>query len=188
MSNESASNQVALPSGQQGGQSGEPRRAPRRTTMVPGPSGGALVGATLTLLLGFLLGISNQGAEGTSMSLRVPALLAALLMVGQGVVDFRRALVAKPTVEQVSESASAPISRELPTGKPARSGRQSVSVAPAVKPTLSTLAVPIVVLALAAWLGWADLVTTAPDSLAVLSLVASFALFALGWSLLPTRH
>jgi hypothetical protein len=184
MSTDPVSNQVALPSGQQPSQ----QRTPTRTAVVPGPSVGALVGATLTFLLGILLGISNQGAAGTSMNLRVPALLAALLMVGQGAVDFRRGLVAKPTVEQIPENTPPQLTRELPPSKTVRTPRQNVSVMPPVKPTLSTLAVPIIVLTLAAWLGWADLVTSAPDSLAVLSLVASFALFALGWSLLPTRH
>ena len=165
-----------------------PQNPRTRTAVVPGPSVGALVGATLTLLLGLLLGISNQGASGTSMSLRVPALLAALLMVGQGVVDFRRGMVAKPTVERVPEDEPPVITRELPQGKASKAPRQNVSVMPVPKPTPSTLAVPISVLLLAAWLGWADLVTSAPDSLAVLSLISSFALFALGWSLLPTRH
>ncbi len=190
MSSEPVSNELAVQQSPQSGQSQQSgqQRTPTRTAVIPGPSVGALVGATLTVLLGLLLGIANQGASGTDMSLRVPALLAALLMVAQGVVDFRRGLVAKPTVEQIPENTPPTVTRELPTGRPGKLGRANASVAPAVKPTLATLSLPISVMLLAAWLGWADLVTEAPDSLAVLSLVASFALFALGWSLLPARH
>jgi hypothetical protein len=41
---------------------------------------------------------------------------------------------------------------------------------------------------LAAWLGLADLRVSAPASLSVLSLIAAFALFALGWGLLSARR
>jgi hypothetical protein len=138
------------------------------------------------LLLGVLLGIANQSAGGTSLNLRLPALLAALLMVGQGAVNFQRGLVSKPTVERVPEDEPPALTRELPTGKvrPVR----NVSALPPTRPTPATLAVPITVMVLASWLGLADLTTPAPDSLSVLSLIAAFALFALGWSLLPTRH
>jgi hypothetical protein len=166
----------------------QPQQPPprTRTAVVPGPSLSALGGATLTLLLGGLLGIANQAASGTSMSLRFPALLAALLMVGQGVISFQRGLVSKPTVERVPEDEPAMLTRELPVSKmrPVR----NVSALPPVRVTPATLAVPITVMVLAAWLGLADLTTQAPSSLSVLSLIAAFALFALGWSLLPNRH
>ena len=62
---------------------------------------GALIGAIITLLLGLALGLSNYGAGSTPMQLRFPALLAALLMVGQGVVDIRRILTPRPRLQPV---------------------------------------------------------------------------------------
>jgi hypothetical protein len=41
---------------------------------------------------------------------------------------------------------------------------------------------------LAAWLGLADLRIAAPASLSTLALISAFALFAIGWGLLPARR
>jgi hypothetical protein len=159
------------------------------TVSSPGP----LIGAIVTLMLGVLLGVSNQSASGTGMGLRVPALLAALLMVGQGVVDIKRHLPKRRIVEESDTqllvddgSGSGPratelaVVRPLPPPQPVQTN--------VVRPTKINLAVPLTVMVLAAWLGIADLRVDAPASLTVLSLIASFALFALGWSLLPARR
>jgi hypothetical protein len=158
------------------------------TVSSPGP----LIGAIITLMLGILLGVANQGAHDTAMGLRVPALLAALLMVGQGVVDIKRHLPKRRIVEDSDTllvddgSGNGPRATELAVV------RQLPSPAPVaanvVRPTPVNMAVPITVMVLAAWLGLADLRTPAPTSLTVLCLIASFALFALGWSLLPARR
>src|SRR4051812_48615700 len=67
--------------------------SPRPVTQVVSVSSpGAMIGGVLTLVLGLALGIANQGAGDTAMALRVPALLASLLMVGQGVVEIRKNL------------------------------------------------------------------------------------------------
>ena len=159
------------------------------TVSSPGP----LIGAIVTLLLGVLLGIANQSAEGTGMGLRVPALLAALLMVGQGVVDIKRHLPKRRIVEESDTqvlvddgSGSGPRATELAVVRPLPP--PAPVQATAVRPTKINLAVPLTVMVLAAWLGIADLRVEAPASLTVLSLIASFSLFALGWSLLPARR
>jgi hypothetical protein len=161
--------------------------SPRQVTRVVSvASPGAIVGAVLTLVLGLALGIANQGAGGTEMALRVPALLAALLMVGQGVVDIRKNLPRRQ-IEVVPETVDpGPRGRELAVVRPIPP-QPPVTVL-ATKPSPSTLSVPLTVMILAAWLGLADLRVNAPEALSVLSLISSFALFALGWGLLPARR
>jgi hypothetical protein len=180
---------TARPANQQAPHTTQPHTRQRVVTVSsPGP----LFGAIVTLFLGILLGVANQGAHDTGMGLRVPALLAALLMTGQGVVDIKRHLPKRRIVEEsdtllVDDGSGAgprttelAVVRQLPPPAP-------VSVQ-TVRPTPVTLAVPITVMVLAAWLGLADLRVDAPTSLMILCLVAAFALFALGWSLLPARR
>lgn len=161
--------------------------SPRPVTQVVSVSSpGAVIGAVLVLVLGLALGIANQGASETEMVLRVPALLAALLMVGQGVMDIRKNMPRRQ-VEMVQESGeSGPRGRELAVVRP-MPPQQPVTVI-ATKPSPSTLSVPLTVMLLAAWLGLADLRVEAPASLSTLSLISAFALFALGWGLLPARR
>ena len=129
--------------------------AARSSRPRPNPPGAAAWEVPLAFGIGALgraLGIQNQLAGGTDMSLRLPALLAALLMVGQAVLNLIR------------------VSR----------GVQPVSVR--VNP-----AVPVTLIGLAGWLGWADLRVSAPHTLTQLALASSFVLFALGWWLLGDR-
>jgi hypothetical protein len=159
-------------------------QSPRQVTRVVSvASPGAVIGAILTLVLGLALGIANQGASGTEMGLRVPALLAALLMVGQGVVDLRKNL--RRQVEIIPEATDSR-GRELAVVRP-MPPQQPVSVL-TTRPSPSTLTVPLCVLFLASWLGLADLRIEAPASLSTLSLISAFALFAIGWGLLPARR
>jgi hypothetical protein len=161
---------------------------PRPTTqLVSVSSPGAIVGAVLTMALGIALGLANQAAGTTEMGLRVPALLAALLMVGQGVVSLRKSLPQRQEIEVIPDPESGPRGRELAVVRPIAQRQHPVTPV-AVRPTPATLSVPITVLLLAAWLGLADLRVAAPPTLSVLSLVAAFALFALGWGLLPARR
>ena len=163
---------------------GVPPRTATRVVSVSSP--GAIVGGVLFVVLGIALGVANQGAAGTAMALRVPALLAALLMVGQGVVYIGKNLP-RQQIETVPEGSDPGVrGRELAVVRP-------IPPAPpvqvlATKPSPSTLSVPLAVMFLAAWLGLADLREPAPDSLTVLALISSFALFAIGWSLLPARR
>jgi hypothetical protein len=152
---------------------------------VSSPS--AIVGAVLTLVLGLALGVANQGAGGTAMGLRVPALLAALLMVGQGVNDLRKNMPRRQEVEVLPDpDGNAPRGRELAVVRPIPPQKPVTIMA--TRPSPATLSVPLTVMILAAWLGLADLRIDAPASLSVLSLISAFALFALGWGLLPARR
>jgi hypothetical protein len=143
-----------------------------------------VIGAVLVLVLGLALGIANQGAEDTKMALRVPALLAALLMVGQGVLDIRKYMPHRQ-VEILPESGEAGSrGRDLAVVRPMPPPVAAI----ATRPSPATLSVPLTVMLLAAWLGLADLRVAAPPSLSTLSLISAFALFALGWGLLPARR
>lgn len=155
------------------------------TQVVSVASPGAVIGASLVLILGLALGIANQGANGTEMALRVPALLAALLMVGQGIVDIRKNMPRRH-LQVMPEPDSGPRGRELAVVRP-RPVQPPVTVL-TTKPSPSTLSVPLSVMLLAAWLGLADLRVVAPASLSALALISSFALFAMGWGLLPARR
>jgi hypothetical protein len=145
-----------------------------------------MLGGALFVVLGIALGVANQGADDAAMALRVPALLSALLMVGQGVVYFRKNLP-RQQFETVAEAGDpGPRGRELAVVRP-MPPTPPVTVL-ATKPSPATLSVPLGVMALAAWLGLADLREAAPNSLTVLSLITAFALFAIGWTLLPARR
>jgi hypothetical protein len=161
-----------------------PQRQVTRVVSVSSPN--AIFGAILTLVLGLALGVANQGAGDTAMALRVPALLAALLMVGQGVNDLRKNMPHRQEVEVLPESDGTPRGRELAVVRPMPPQRPVTIMA--TRPSPQTLSVPITVLILAAWLGLADLRIDAPASLSVLSLISAFALFAIGWGLLPAKR
>jgi hypothetical protein len=161
-----------------------PGRATPQVVSVSSP--GAVVGAVLTLMLGVLLGIANQGAGTTGMGLRLPALLAALLMVGQGVNSLRKNLPHRTEIEVIPEPTVGQRGRELAIVHPLPP-KQPVTVL-ATRPSGTALAVPLTVMVLAAWLGLADLRVPAPPALTTLSLIAAFALFALGWGMMPARR
>ena len=72
----------------------------------------------LTVVLGALLGAENLNAPEASGWLRVPALIAALILVAQGLVDFengrrdrledRRRVVIREPAPEVAETVSVP--------------------------------------------------------------------------------
>jgi vacuolar-type H+-ATPase subunit I/STV1 len=162
---------------------GVPLRPKTQEVTISEPA--QMVLGIITVALGIALGLANQSASDTAMGLRVPALLAALLMVGQGIVNIRKSLPRQEHIEVMQEGGGArgrelAVVHSIPNRAPASPA--------SVRPTPATLSVPIVVLLLAAWLGLADLRVSAPPVLSVLSLVAAFALFALGWGLLPARR
>jgi hypothetical protein len=151
-------------------------------------SPGMIIAAVVCILLGLALGIANQSAGDTEMVLRVPALLAALLMVSQGILQLRKSLPRQQKVQVVTDQPEVPgqrgrelaLVRELPPRAPI--------VVSTPKPSPATLFVPVGVMILAAWLGLADLRVSSPPSLSSLALLSAFALFALGWGLLPARR
>jgi hypothetical protein len=168
----------------------------------------------LTVVLGALLGAENLNAPEASGWLRVPALIAALILVAQGLLDFEnerrlhrekivRVDVESPGHKVVSTPATTPMVREdtlLESGS-----TQSANVAvdqdasvqaqeQAARQVTGTTVresggAVLAILVLAVWLGLATLsYSTAPASLLGLSLIASFLLFASAWSMLQTRR
>jgi hypothetical protein len=136
----------------------------------------------LLMALGVLLGLSDQSATGTSGGLRVPALVAALLLVAQGFDVFLRADdVSRRTVlggvgEMHRRSTAPGRGRTVPARVTAAGRRIEAAVACGL-------------LLLAVWLGLATLkYTEAPRSLGSLSLVASFLIFAFGWQVLTDNR
>jgi hypothetical protein len=162
------------------------------TRVVTRSPRGPLVGPFLVVLLGVALGITNQAAAGTDLALRTPAHLAALLLVGHGLLEIRRhwprrvERIAVPDTEEriVDMTTGQARVRELATVQES----PAAPITAAAPPSASTMALPILVMLLAVWLGLANLQVATSAALTFLSLMASFLLFALGWSLLPTRR
>ncbi|GAB6903814.1 hypothetical protein [Kineosporia succinea] len=154
-----------------------------RTATVSSP--GRLGFGIGVLVLGVLLGVSDQQADGTSMLLRVPALIAALIMVAQGIQLVLRGLPRETEVEVVEVVDDSDPAHPHTTVRP----RPWAAGMAAFRTDPGSLGLPVVVIFLAVWLGLADLrVTDAPESFSSLSMVSAFVLFALGWTLIPPRQ
>jgi hypothetical protein len=166
---------------------------PQDDTPPPPPRGERALGMLqpfLLLCLGLLLGVVNQSAREVSGMLRVPALIAALILVGQALIAFdterrppRREVVVIPeTVTVQVESPGRATSRETTT-RVVSSVRDNVAVA---KDSRWILLAGIV---LSIWLGMASLADpTAPPLLLSLALIAAFLLFADSWRNLRRRR
>jgi hypothetical protein len=153
-----------------------------------------MVGPILLLCLGLLLGIVNQSAREVSGVLRVPALIAALILVGQALMMFdhpdpapqRDVVVLPDGGDQVTVRVEGPPGRAAyreTTQRVAGAVRENVSAA------RDTKLVIWLGLVLAVWLGLATLANpTAPWLLVLLSLLASFLLFADAWRSLRGRR
>jgi len=155
--------------------------------------GAAVLGPILLLSLGLLLGIVNQTAREVSGVLRVPALIAALILVGQSLMMFdqpepapQRDVVVLPDGDQVTVRVDGPPGRATyreTTQRVAGAVRENVSAA------RDTKIVVWLGLILAVWLGLATLANpTAPWLLVLLSLLAAFLLFADAWRSLRGRR
>jgi hypothetical protein len=142
---------------------------------------GTTIGALLSILLGITLGLAVQQAAETHQQLRVVALIAALVIVAQGVLDLqltgrrRRAALAVAVQEQADERA---VSAGVGKPRPAfRVGRP--------RPDRSALTSALLIMGLAIWLGVANLFEDdAPKTLIWLSLLAAVVLFAIGWAIM----
>lgn len=190
----------------------------------------------LLIILGGALGVANQSAADTDLALRLPALLAAMLMVGHGFLELQRKLKESKrrsdererlkTQKAVEEDAAAR-RQELQAAeedaqertpatvvaqasghangsstapvdpRTARHGSTAPAPVPAKPdpdadepvPAPPTIGVPVGLMGLGIWLGLADLVVPTPSAaLRSLSIVASFLIFALGWSVLPAKR
>lgn len=155
----------------------------------------SVVEPVLIIVIGLALGLIDQAASEVSSALRVPALIAALVLVGQGVNlldQARRADTVKVTTPDpvsvgATTQATVPTVRTTPEGQQVNTG-QDVAVVDTVPGAPGIL--PWLVLGLAVWLGLATLASPgAPPSLILLSLLAAYLLFARGWRLMvPVRR
>jgi hypothetical protein len=153
------------------------------------------------MIFGVLLGVADQASSGTPGSLRAPALLAALFLVGQGLVLVlqgirkERALSMERRIAQsiaektggesqvVGESEPGTLVIATATQNARTVIQQAKLVTPAV-PQRATSGMAMLLIVLAVWLGWATLTVLAPPALSGLSLLGSFLVFALGWKTL----
>jgi hypothetical protein len=130
------------------------------------------------LVVGMALGWVDLVTPETGGSLRVPALIAALFLVGSALNVFLP-IGAKGHVE---EEPAVESGLERP-GAATMGGRQMSEPPPPVR-TSPTVALGL--MALAVWLGLATLTNSeAPWQLLLLSLVAAFLIFARGLAELP---
>lgn len=139
----------------------------------------------IIIIIGLALGLVDQTSSEVSGILRVPALVAALILVGQGLnlLDQARA----PEVVEVTESV--PVGAPAPAAGAARPVNLGEDLDAEAESTRSGI-LPWMVLGLAVWLGLATLAfPTAPLQLILLSLLAAYLLFARGWKLMvaPAR-
>jgi hypothetical protein len=164
----------------------------------------------LSVLLGALLGLENLNSPEANGWLRVPALLAALILVAQGLLDFENGRRARAMHLPTPESSTLPAFN--PSAPPVVLNPDDVVVHESRQPS-GTVALEqaiqaqqlaarlvagtavresrgavVAVLVLAVWLGLATLnYSNSPTYLLRLSLLASFLLFASAWSMLQKR-
>ena len=151
----------------------------------------------LTMALGAALGIQDIASPQAPYFLRIPALIAALLLAAQGWVDFeteQEREVARRAVEEDAEPD--PLDEPVPasvgaggavSANPGAAGhrrlpRRVVVVGAKAK---ESPAVAWSVIGLSVWLGLGTLMyPTAPKLLLGLSLLAAFLLFTAGWQMI----
>jgi hypothetical protein len=154
------------------------------------------------MIFGILLGVADQASASTAGGLRLPALLAALFLVGQGLVLVLQGLrkekalsmerrIAQSIAEKtggesqvVGESEPGTLVIATATQNARTVIQQAKLVTHAVPQQRGTSGMALVLMLLAIWLGWAALTVTAPPALSGLSLLGSFLVFALGWKAL----
>lgn len=164
-----------------------------------------LIEPVVVMAFGAYLGLVNQGATDTSGWLRVPALLAAFILVAQGILGVQQhratgviAMPEEPKDEMQAPSAEVVV-REVPSAdvdapgkarhrdvpvqiKVTGAGGETPSVAAGIREKPQTI---YIVMGLAVWLGLASLANpAAPKALLVMSLLAAFLLFAEAWQML----
>ena len=163
----------------------------------------------LSVFLGALLGLENLNSPEANGWLRVPALLAALILVAQGLLDFENGRRARamhlpapegslpalnPSAPAVVLNADDVVVHETRMPPGAVALEQAIQAQALAARLVAGTAVResrgavVAVLVLAVWLGLATLnFSTAPTSLLRLSLLAAFLLFASAWSMLQKR-
>lgn len=149
------------------------------------------------MALGAYLGLVNQAATGTSGWLRVPALIASLILVAQAIHEVQQLRSAHGPGARQDQTDVEPTGTDLVAYNPGEleaPGRAVHRDAP-VQIRVSNAEAPggmrekpqtiYVVMGLSVWLGLASLANPgAPRTLLVLSLLAAFLLFSEAWQML----
>ncbi|MBT0769176.1 hypothetical protein KIH74_09615 [Kineosporia sp. J2-2] len=154
-----------------------------RTATVSSP--GRIGFGAAVLILGLLLGVSDQQADGAGMMLRIPALIAALIMVAQGIQLILRGMPRETEVEVVEVVDDSDPTHARTSVRP----RPWAAQMAAFRTDPGSAGLPAIVIVLAIWLGLATLrIDDAPAQFSNLSMLSAFVLFALGWTLIPSRR
>jgi hypothetical protein len=154
-------------------------------------------------VVGLLLGMFDQvEPSSTPTSLRAPAMLAALFLVGQGllmaIIEGGRAAELARQENTLSEAlhrtteGKSEVVLDSGTGKVvvatqgvnARTVLQQVKLVADVVPQRATAGMALLLMGLSVWLGMALLIVRPTPILGFLSLVAAFLVFTLGWKTL----
>jgi hypothetical protein len=161
------------------------------TRIVQARGRNELLVSTVLLAFGLLLGLVDLISTFAPLHLRVPALVAALLLVAEGWDSHPTISTWSRGGSRSAEPAAGP-APEVPATNRA-SGRPVIPVsvgrpADASKAlrARTTSTVAAVILVLAVWLALASLVSAlVAPALAAMSMVSAFVLFAHAWTLLP---
>ncbi|MFN8080247.1 MAG: hypothetical protein U0Q19_11850 [Kineosporiaceae bacterium] len=162
-----------------------PSRASRTSTVDPVKRAMALVEPLVVLTLGAGLGLVDQQAMGTSGWLRVPALVASLILVAQAIliIETRRHDAEDDAEDEIVADSIDVVAHPLPVGRPGALTPVPIPAPDDDQPRAKRMRegpqVMYFVMGLAVWLGLATLANPrAPRLLLTLSLLASFLLFA----------
>jgi hypothetical protein len=141
---------------------------------------GAYLEPALIIIVGLALGLVDQTSSEVPGTLRIPALISALILVGQGLSLLEDARAAQTPVEYEPEPEAVPVTSRAAAGPRIVTATDETDTART--PTRAYL-----VLILAIWLGVATLAyPTAPIQLILLSLLSAYLLFAKGWRTMQT--
>ncbi len=147
----------------------------------------ALVEPIVVMVLGVVLGLVDQRATTASGWLRVPALVAALILVAQAILTIenrRRVVVDLREDDIVTESTEIVTVQQVTLANPGMAVYKGAPASSSETTTTTTKVregpqVMYFVMGLAVWLGLATLANPgAPKNLLLLSLLASFLLFS----------
>jgi hypothetical protein len=143
----------------------------------------------MIIIIGLALGLVDQTSSEVSGALRVPALIVAFILVGQGLNLLEDVRAAQQAGELVRERERVSAGADDTAVLPPPSGQQ-VLVAGSEDDGAESRRAPTrvyLVLFLAIWLGVATLVNpTAPLALILLSLLSAYLVFAKTWRTLQT--
>jgi hypothetical protein len=138
----------------------------------------------IVIVIGLALGLVDQTSSEVSGMLRIPALIAALILVGHGL----NMLEDISNARKYEEAAAAAERRPVSVGAPEPATQPQVVIPGSGEETVEQTRTPTrayLVVALAIWLGIATLAyPTAPLALILLSLLSAYLLFAKGWRMM----